>query len=796
MIDRGRFDSSKDVLAELARSADDGGTDLNEATTRHHYVDRLLHEVLAWPTAKVSCEDAVVDGGFTDYLLGAPSRLAVLEAKKQGVYFRLPAGLADAKSISLETFTQAGADNRSAFDQVTRYCLQTGIQIAVLCNGHQLLAFLATRTDGTPPIKGRAVLFGSLDAMLARHIELWDFLSEPGLLAGHLRKTLSRGPGAISPPERLSARIQGYPGLRHKTSLETDLGNLASVFIVDLMNDREVTDEFIRECYCVSGALSQHSAVSKQILRQRYDHSVLAANIQPVRDKRGVDTGLGPEAIAAAMTRRPIVLIGDVGVGKTFFLRHLIRVEAASVLTSANVVYVDFLEESDLLRDVSLFVIKKFEEALVGIGVAPRADETARKIYKPELRQFAEGIYSRLKDADPAAYLQKELALLEELMSDPVEHVKRLLNLVRAERSQDFMLVLDNIDHHPTTLQEQVFILGQSLAQKWGIAVFISLRPDTFHASKKAGSLAAFQPKVFSVSPPRVDQVIDRRLRFAYKQLLETGRLDSFPQGFTINSENLVSYLDVLIEAFTKRRDLIELIDNMASGNVRLALDLISQFVGSGYVAIRRILEIASQGRRYTMPMHELIRALMYGDGEFYDPRSSAIPNILDIETNDATEHFLTPTLLTHCETDADVRHESFVQLSRLHDLTARIGYTPEQTTNHLARALEKGLVQSRSLQGEEYRITQAGAYMRKMMLPRFAYLDGISVDIPITDPSARANITVVSTVQDRAERVSKLLDYLDACWVPIAGGTRFNWMDASLAARNDVTAVLERANR
>jgi hypothetical protein len=45
----------------------------------------------------------------------------------------------------------------------------------------------------------------------------------------------------------------------------------------------------------------------------------------------------------------------------------------------------------------------------------------------------------------------------------------------------------------------------------------VALRPETFYRSLKIGALSGYHPKAFTISPPRIDRVIEKRLRFALR---------------------------------------------------------------------------------------------------------------------------------------------------------------------------------------------------------------------------------------------------------------------------------------
>src|SRR5436190_24356695 len=92
--------------------------------------------------------------------------------------------------------------------------------------------------------------------------------------------------------------------------------------------------------------------------------------------------------------------------------------------------------------------------------------------------------------------------------------------------------------------------------------------------------------------------------------------------------------------------EISECIVNVDGGNVRVALDLVRGFFGSGHVDTEKIINIYEDTGSYYVPLHEFIRAVIYGDAEHFDPEQSPIANLYDLTTPDGKEHFLLPLLL------------------------------------------------------------------------------------------------------------------------------------------------------
>ena len=199
-------------LVKLARANVDPSLVRNEADTRLQLVDRIIFQALGWDPEDCRAEERF-DGKYSDYTLGNPRRL-IVEAKREGIYFQLPAGF-DRRVCKLETLFDGNTDTEEAVKQCLTYCLDRGSPFGAVCNGHQIIAFLCSRADGVPPVEGRCLVFKSLEDMLTDFRILWDNLSKSGVSAYVLSATLSAEQIQLA-PEKLSQRIPTYPGFKNR----------------------------------------------------------------------------------------------------------------------------------------------------------------------------------------------------------------------------------------------------------------------------------------------------------------------------------------------------------------------------------------------------------------------------------------------------------------------------------------------------------------------------------------------------------------------------------------------------
>lgn len=769
------YETGRESLTRLVEETSSHRENLNESDTRFHILDQLLNDVLGWPRSVIRTERHA-DGDYTDYELGTPPQL-VVEAKRTGKAFVLPSGW-DQHDLKLRTICEHSQEAKEAVEQVVRYAQQRGIPYAVASNGHQLFAFLGSRLDGVAPRDGKAVVFLSLEDMLDRFDELWDLLSPPAISAGQLRNRLARET-LPAPPAKLSSGLLDYPGHKNRNPIAADLQILGGLFLEDLANDARLEDSFLRETYCKSGALSQFAVVSRSILEARYSAAFerdAEVSPKPVSTKEGLSKDLLSDALAASLSGRPILLVGDVGVGKSTFIRHLIKVDAKKELKRSLVFVINFGSQPVVAADLGKYVAREIaRQARDKYKIDFGELNYVRSVYRTETKSFQKGIYAHLRDSNEPLYRQKEVEHLESLIADTDEHLKRCLEHAVINEKRQVVVFLDNIDQRPPGFQEQAFLIAQSLAASWPGTVFLSLRPETFVESRETGSLTAYQPRVFTIEPPRVDHVIQKRLLFAKKMLQETGRLPWMGEHVTLQSRKLESYIGVLIRAFGGNSDLNEFLDNMSAGNIRRALDFVTAFVGSAHVDSQKILDI-EESAQYSLPMHEFVRAVMYQDCEHYSPAESPVPNIFDISARDGREHFLIALILLFVDRSGRTSgSDGYIERHRIYDFAQGLHYQTEQSRIALERCVDKNLLATpsghRSDDHSRLRATTAGAFMAKRMLSLFSYVDPVIVDTPIVDPDFRSRISDARTIQERIERARHFVDYLDAQWQSVDPG-------------------------
>lgn len=783
--------------------AEHDSTDRNEATTRLHLIDRLFFECLGWEKSECSLEESV-EGKYADYTFSVQGTKLVVEAKREGTYFSLPAGTKKGV-LSIDYFRKQEPPVYEAIKQAVGYCMTRGIQFGAVSNGHQVIAFLGSRTDGIRPMAGRAFVFPSLQEMTDQEFfSLWQTLSRSGLQERHLLSYLRAG-DPLPPPEKLSARLLQYPGFQRRNDLQVDLQILADILIQDIGRQPDNEREFLERCYAESGALSQHALVSRKILETRYSQLYQNAVSGPQMFPATTRKGLHPNMLGDSATSRPILLIGDVGVGKTTFIRNLINVAARDILENGIVLYMDLGVKPTMTMDLDQFIADEITRQLRSDHNIDIEEESfLRGVYNIDLQQFERGVWGSVRELDPAEFARRRAAHLEDKIRDTHEHLRRCLDHVVHGRKIQVVIFFDNLDQRSDSFQQDAFLLGQSIAELWPATVFMTLRPETYHRSRATGTLNAYHQRAFTIEPPRIDRVVEKRLEYGI-DLLESGRLSA--ANISVESHSLKTYLEILADSFRQNSVLKEFIDNVCGGNVRLALDFIKVFIGSGHVDTRKIIDTYEGTGSYTVPLHEFVRAVMYGDYLWYDPSASEIKNVYDVSERDGREHFIVLCALAYIDRRGQTSDlDGYVISEEVIEHLNSLGFRMSQAVVALNRMVNwklvesdtKGLNEDDDKQYDSHlRLTTVGAYYFRKLVGTFQYLDGVVVDTPIMDSDIRLSIRDVRAINARLNRAERFCKYLDSQWGDLGeSGSVFDWSSTVAGARQQIDWIRTRLRR
>lgn len=799
----------RDIISEYSGSL----PNWNEADTRFHFIDRLLVECLGWPRAAIHNESRF-DGEYRDYCLGNPA-VVVWEAKRSGIHFDLPADADRGTIRSLESILAVSKETESAIRQAQGYCNSAGIEFAVVCNGSQLIAFIAQRI-GSSWLKGKALVAKDLQQLLEDFPLYWQCLSPDGLSERRLAQLLGYKLDT-NVPSKLSTRLLKYPAFRYKSNLQANLRAISELLLEDIVRTEAMKKRFYNECYCETGALSRDALISERTLQARYASLFPpgegAPRLEPAKAGGDKQT-LTSQILMEALAKRPIVLLGDVGVGKTSFLEDLIYIRAAKEFHEAISLYIDLGAKAALSVDLRLFVIHEIERQLFSkYDVDVYENTFVRGVYDLDIKRFKASFKASLVLHDKPKLEAAVNEHLSSLVSDKSEHLRRSIEHISKGRRQQIIFILDNADQRLAEIQQAAFIIAQEFAHNWNAVVFIAVRPQTFYQSKRSGALSAYPHKVFTIEPPRPELVIEKRLLFALKVAEGEIPAEMLP-GIRLNIGSMAQFLKAILHSIQHNRELTEILANITGGNIRAVVEFVTQFIGSPNVEAQKIIDIQSRTGKYDIPIHEFSKAAILGDYSHYNPHSSLAMNLFDVRLPDPREHFLCAILTAFLLSDASHKdRDEFVATHEILEAMQKLAFAPVQTESALRRLTNKRLIETTErITFEEdvtghigemprgFRATSVGAYHLRRWIGIFAYLDAMVFDTPIFDPKiaeALADRLESFDIRDRLTRATVFRNYLTAAWD--ASGlqpTFFSWHDVVSQGQENFDTVRRAVER
>ena len=777
MID---FETGQKNLEKLIAKYSEIGV-RNEAETRFHFIDMFLTDCLGWERNAIPVEK-YMNGERSDYELGNPTSI-ILEAKRDSIVFEIPVRKPGTFLMSIAHLVALGESASAAVSQVQGYCSRRGVRYAAISNGQQFIIFVGSRTDGRSPFDGKALVFDGFQQLLDGFGLIFNFASPGGASSNRLLMYLDAN-GVTGIPEKISTKLANHPSFRYQSASQNSLRMIAELLLEDIARTQEIEERFYRECYCESGPLAQDALVSKSLLRTRYaalfHPSEEAPSVVPVKQKGKT---VSAEILAESLSRRPVILIGDVGVGKTSFIKNLILVQAEEEFKNSIYVYLDLGVNAFLNEDLELYVATEVSNQLMSrYGIDIDSYEFIQSSYKEEIKKFQRGVYGRLQASNPQLYEEKLMDFLSEKQKTSEDHLRISIQEISKSTRKQIIIIFDNVDQRDLAIQQKAFIVSQAVAQHWGAIVFLSVRPNTFHQSKRSGSLSAYPNKVFYIMPPRPELVLEKRLVFALN--IAEGRmpLESI-SSVTLNLENIAVFLKALLFSIRRNPSVAEFLSNITGGNVRSMIDFVTKFTGSPNVDSDKIIRIQRETADYVIPVHEFSKAALLGDYSNYDPHSSIAMNIFDVRYPDRREHFLCSLLLGFLNYDGVHRNiEGFVTAVRIKQEMQQYGFSVEQTESALRRMTNKKLVETtqrvtfEESSGSEltgdltdaFRITTIGAYHLARWSGSFAYLDAMVFDTPIFDSislSACDSDIESFEIRHRYRRTVSFVEYLNKEW-------------------------------
>jgi hypothetical protein len=303
-----------------------------------------------------------------------------------------------------------------------------------------------------------------------------------------------------------------------------------------------------------------------------------------------------------------------------------------------------------------------------------------------------------------------------------------------ATQNSNVFLVIDNVDQFDSVeFQERIFGDAMALARRLGLALVLSLREATYVRHRNLPVFDAFDFDSIAVDPPPVKAVLARRF-FVARTILDSVPGDFVAEnGARVRVEDLGSVIDILRESVLGT-EIGNLIEVFATGDIRNALRMTREFLRNGYTAPARALQVHARGRRYVMPRHEALRAILLGNRRVYYEEYSSVGNIFDSRVSLTSAQMLRMFLMNGIVSSASVGSFRGVQGTLIEGLGRTMGFGDDLVLRVLTDLAELRFIFTESHSEPTFEATylpsRLGGYIIRELSSDVTYIENCTIHL------------------------------------------------------------------
>ncbi|EMS77144.1 hypothetical protein Dpo_29c00030 [Desulfotignum phosphitoxidans DSM 13687] len=427
--------------------------------------------------------------------------------------------------------------------------------------------------------------------------------------------------------------------------------------------------------------------------------------------------------------------------------------------------------------------------------------EMLKQIYHKEYERLRRGVLSPIWKKDKAKFEEKFSERIMTLYENTSDHSIRTLQAASKKYGRRPFLVFDNADQHDSTIQNDVFLVAQKMAQSLNCSCLISLREESYWKNRDFGALSAFHSISYHVQAPRLEQIIAKRFKYAKKLICDQRLLGQGGNSHKLTPKEIDEVVSLLAKTVLgEDKRFIEFAEYLCPGEVRRPLDFFARFMYSGHTNVNSLLRAVRKNMDLFIGFHEFVTAIMLCDREYFSESASDILNIFSIDGRGDANHFNRITVIGRVLRDRDKMSESeighgFVPIHSVIKDCEILGLLPETTTSIITLLIKRRLLQTETQIREDIsnsnyiRATSASLYYLEKLVYESAYIESILFDTPIENKEYFETIKKLSKhandSEDSGERLNRLrfrlernsvfIDYLIDRYNAIV--TKFSWI-------------------
>ncbi|MBM7567932.1 P-loop NTPase fold protein [Paenibacillus sacheonensis] len=621
------------------------GNSLSETDSRCKIIDPLLKEILFWNESSIVREPKV-ESGFIDYVCKSDFNELLIEAKRTTVPFNIPGGV---KSLLTSKLEKSAPDLFAAIEQVRAYAKDKGFLYCAVSNG---LTIIFLKTYSAVEDKKDAISFNGHEAIETDFPLLFELLSPYRRGIEVLDSRLkSNGDFRMRPQFNKSLNEERY---REDTMIPgNDLSQQLRPMIDNYFSDIKDNKELLNKLYCDTTSLSGYSTEIRKYLRDRVPFFGQSIVEELVTDKDSAGPTFKQDYMLQFQSNNEghvFIIFGNYGAGKSIFLNRFYN----SILddnTRKFLIWLamDFEHFTVGVDSVQNFMYDKIE-SLLNRGEYKDLKlthwDTLISIYEEEIEEKKMGVWNPfLKNEEKLN--EKISELLEDKQKNKYAHIKMTIDYLR-RIGKAVCIVLDNVDIHPTDVQELICNFGVSQAKSLKTLVIMTMRDETYWDLRTRHPLNAHNNNIttYQIIPPDMKSMIQKRIKLVREMYGQGGRINfDVYQPDKKNLKNIkVEPKDIFdaIENTINFSKTEEMLSKLTSGNMRNALEFFRTLVTSGHINLPKVVtSVATKDKPKLIYPDKVLRSLALSIYEVYSANRSLIANVYSKFNDGFYSHFV-----------------------------------------------------------------------------------------------------------------------------------------------------------
>lgn len=693
---------------------------LNEAETRLLIIDEILG-ILGWSKSEYNPEiPASEPSGYTDYRLSIDGQYRlIVEAKRKGHLQPLPKPIQHPQYENSFLYNNCGSEMKSLLEQCRRYCASCGLYYAVATTGNIWIILLNFKY-GVEWGDLKALVFHSLEDVLARFSEFYGLISREAVKNHSLEEKFGsmfivKPPSAIRPGESIthSSNIE-------QVSYRQTISTFFDYFMTDIT--RPSQKDMLEHCYVSNPEINDFSRDLQQIIR--YDAILEHTEVESQEASVLKTSSEELESQAFSGTPRTILLIGNIGAGKSTFIHKFVQDETENNETRSEqrlCALVDLIDEvttnpfdQEKIQRIAELVLNKLIELLKEKSqfedkLDPYSPTVQRVCFESMLARFRKRKQT-LYQADRKQYeIEAEEHLYQLCEENKYDYLVKYIQYLRKKRYKTW-IAFDNIDRGSYSHQEFIYGFAHRLAKEAYCVTLLTLRQDTFQEAQENGFLdVRGTDTVFQLHAPQLKDVVSRRRKYIDRMI----ELSELPKQFkgnlaliTLLNEHL-KYLILLQESSKSIRTLIT---TFSMNNVRHALGMLANYYTSPHSTFHEFYRLSGDNAlptlatqfNYEIEQTRFLQAIMLRNKWNYEEKRSDIFNLFSVDPFEKVSHFLMLRILAYLNLKLNsVTSKYSIKYINIYNDFVFLGYQGRHVNNAILRLQSAGLLISPNLPTE-----------------------------------------------------------------------------------------------